>query len=92
MLPPSYFLGSQRIDQLHREADQVRLARLARLARRQRQHVVVQTRCTAVPGRFPARSVRPTEQGALDMELLLLVLVFLLYWSLRNHGDRKSAP
>jgi hypothetical protein len=50
MIAPSYFLGSQRIDQLHREADQARLAGLARLARRQRRHVVVQTRCAAVPG------------------------------------------
>jgi hypothetical protein len=51
---PAAGLDAQlRIDQLHREADQARLAR--RLARRHRR-VAVQPRRAAVPGRCPAPS------------------------------------
>lgn len=52
MSPVPYLEAQLRIDQLHREADQ---ARLARLARRHRRRVAVQPRRAAAPGR-PAPS------------------------------------
>jgi hypothetical protein len=57
---PAAALDAQlRIDHLHREADQ---ARLARLARRHRRRVAVPPRRAAVPGRCPAPS-RPAHQA-----------------------------
>jgi hypothetical protein len=56
MVPVSYLDAQLRIDQLHREADQ------ARLARRHRRRVAVQARRAAVPGRCPAPS-RPAYEA-----------------------------